>query len=54
VPKLASCLQIGDFSGCAPSFCTPHGYAGCYGRAELLEPASVLEVDPLRPASGLY
>ena len=24
VPKLASCLQIGDFSGRAPSFGTPH------------------------------
>jgi hypothetical protein len=24
VPKLASCLQIADFSGSAPSFGTPH------------------------------
>jgi putative transposase len=27
VPKLASCLQIGDFSECAPSFGTPQGPA---------------------------
>jgi hypothetical protein len=28
VPKLASCLQIANFSGHVSSFCTPHGAAG--------------------------
>ncbi len=34
VPKLASCLQIADFPGHAPSFCTPHACLADQEQAE--------------------